>query len=140
MSRSSAAVATAFSEPEAQATAQVNSFQSAVALFGQHREAILQTQIMGFVHLVKFEQGHISVRLKEGYPQGLTNKMSDKLSQWTGQPWMISISREAGEPTLADVQQNQKQSVMEEIKAHPVVSEVLKIFPGAKIIDVRDRK
>ncbi len=140
MSRSSAAVATAFSEPETQAPAQVNNFQAAVALFGQHREAILQTQIMGFVHLVKFEQGHISVRLKDGCPQGLTNKMSDKLSQWTGQPWMISISREAGEPTLAEVQQDQKQSVMNEIKAHPVVSEVLKAFPGAKIVDVRDRK
>jgi len=140
MSRSSVAVATAFSEPETQATAQVSNFQAAVALFGQHREAILQTQIMGFVHLVKFEQGHLSVRLKEGAPQGLTGKMSDKLSQWTGRPWMISISREAGEATLAEVQKDQQQSVMNEIKAHPVVSEVLKAFPGAKIVDIRDKK
>ena len=140
MSRSSAAVATAFSEPETQAPAQVNNFQAAVALFGQHREAILQTQIMGFVHLVKFEPGHLSIRLKEGAPQNLVGQMSNKLSQWTGQPWMISISREAGEPTLSEVQQNAQQSTLNEIKAHPVVSEVLKAFPGAKIVAVRDKK
>ena len=140
MSRTSAAVATAFSEPETQAPAQVNNFQAAVALFGQHREAILQTQIMGFVHLVKFEQGHLSIRLKEGAPQNLVGQMSNKLSQWTGQPWMISISREAGEPTLSELQQNAQQTTMNEIKAHPVVSEVLKAFPGAKIVAVRDKK
>lgn len=141
MSRSSAAVATAFSEPEPTvSSAPVNNFPAAVALFAQHREAILQSQIMNFVHLVKFEQGHLSVRLKDGAPHNLIGQMSDKLSQWTGQRWIVSLSREAGEPTLADVQQNQQQSIMNEIKAHPAVSDVLKIFPGAKIIDVRDRK
>jgi DNA polymerase-3 subunit gamma/tau len=139
MSRSSAAVATAFSEPETQVSAQVNNFTAAVALFSQHREAILQSQIMNFVHLVKFEQGHLSVRLKDGAPHNLIGQMSDKLSQWTGQRWVVSTSREAGEATLAEVQQNQQQSVMAEIKAHPVVSDVLKAFPGAKIINVRSR-
>ncbi len=140
MSRSSTAVATALSEPSESASACVNSFSAAVALFGEHREAILKSQIMNFVHLVKFEQGHLSVRLKEGAPHNLIGQMSDKLSQWTGQRWMVSTSREAGEPTLAEVQQGQQQSVMNEIKAHPVVSEVLKAFPGSKIVDVRDRK
>ena len=51
-----------------QTTAHVNDFNAVVALFGQHREAILQSQIMNFVHLVKFEQGRISVRLKENAP------------------------------------------------------------------------
>jgi DNA polymerase-3 subunit gamma/tau len=137
MSRGSAAVAPAFGEAE---TARVNSLGDVVALFGQHREAILQSQIMNFVHLVKFEQGHLSLRLKEGASHNLVGRMSDCLSQWTGQRWVISLSREAGEPTLADVRQGQKQAVLEEMKAHPVVSEILKEFPGAKIVDIRDRK
>jgi DNA polymerase-3 subunit gamma/tau len=137
MSAASAAIATAPGEPE---MANVNNFNAVVALFGQRREAILQAQIMNFVHLVKFEQGHLSIRLKEGAPHGLVGQMSDRLGQWTGQRWVISLSREAGEPTLADVQLGQKQSVENEVKAHPIVSEVLKTFPGAKIVDIRDRK
>ena len=137
----SAAVATSFAEPQLQQTvAQVNDFNAVVALFGQQREMILQTQIMNFVHLVKFEQGHLSIRLKEGAPQNLLGQISGKLSQWTGQQWMISLSREAGAPTLSEVKQNEQQAVMNEIKAHPVVSEVLKVFPGAKIVSVRDKQ
>ncbi len=137
MSGGSAAVAAALGETE---TASVNNFNAVVALFGQHREIILQSQIMNFVHVVKFEQGHLSLRLKEGAPHGLVGQMSDRLSQWTGRRWVISLSREAGEPTLADARQGQQQDVLNEVKAHPVVSEVLKAFPGAKIVDIRDRK
>jgi DNA polymerase-3 subunit gamma/tau len=136
-----AAVATSFAEPQMQTTVtQVNDFNAAVALFGQQREMILQTQIMNFVHLVKFEQGHLSIRLKEGAPQNLVGQISGKLSQWTGQPWVISLSREAGTATLAEVREDQQQAVMNEVKAHPVVSEVLKAFPGAKIISIKDKQ
>jgi len=140
MSRGTAAVATSFAEPQMQTVTQVNDFNAAVALFGQQREMILQTQIMNYVHLVKFEQGHLSIRLKEGAPQNLVGQISGKLSQWTGQPWVISLSREAGSATLAEVREDQQQSVMNEVKAHPVVSEVLKTFPGAKIISIKDKQ
>jgi len=118
----------------------VNNFSDVVALFGRHREIILQSQLMNFVHLVKFEQGHLSIRLKEGAPHGLSGQLSGKLSLWTGRRWVISLSREAGEPTLADMRQGAQQDMMNDIKAHPIVNEVLKFFPGSRIVDVRERK
>jgi DNA polymerase-3 subunit gamma/tau len=138
MSRTAAAPA--LGEPAVGVQAGVNSFNDVVALFGQHREAILQSQLMNFVHLVKFEQGHLSLRLKEGAPHNLVGQISDKLSQWTGQRWVVSLSREAGEATLAELKQNRQQAVMNEVRAHPVVAEALKAFPGAKITDIRERK
>ena len=138
MSRSSAAIAPALGEPET--TSHVRDFNGVVALFAQHREAILRSHIMNFVHLVKFEQGHLSLRLKEGAPPNLLGQMSDRLSQWTGQRWVISLSREEGEPTLADKQQSQEQAVFNEVSTHPAVAEALKAFPGAKIVDIREKK
>ncbi|MCE9507790.1 MAG: DNA polymerase III subunit gamma/tau [Alphaproteobacteria bacterium] len=139
MSRTAAAPA-ALGDLDAGVQACVNGFNDVVALFGQRREAILQSQLMNFVHLVKFEQGHLSLRLKEGAPHNLAGQISNKLGEWTGQRWVVSLSREAGEPTLAEVKQGQQQTVMNDIKAHPVVAEALKSFPGAKIIDIRERK
>ncbi len=138
MSRGSAAVAAGL--PQESVAEPVNSFEEAVALFAQHREMLLRTQIMNCVHLVKFQPGHISVHLAEGAPSDLIGRMSDKLSQWTGQRWMISISQEQGAPTLTQTQQSAAQSVMDEIKAHPAVSAVLTSFPGAKIIEIREKK
>ncbi len=138
MSRTAtAAVATQAVEPEM--TASVNSFRDVVALFGQHREVVLQSHIMNHVHLVKFESGHISLRLKEGAPANLVGQMSDKLAQWTGQRWIVSLSREQGAVTLAEEKQSAANAVLDGVKADPTVAEALKLFPGAKIIDIRER-
>jgi DNA polymerase-3 subunit gamma/tau len=139
MSRTAAAPA-ALGDLDAGAQARVNGFDDVVALFGQRREAILQSQLMNFAHLVKFEQGHLSLRLKEGAPHGLAGQISNKLGEWTGQRWVVSLSREAGEPTLSETKQSQQQAVMSDVKANPVVAEAMKVFPGAKIIDIRERK
>ncbi|MFH1157504.1 MAG: DNA polymerase III subunit gamma/tau [Pseudomonadota bacterium] len=118
----------------------VNGLNDVVALFGRHREAVLKSQIVNFVHLVSFEPGHLSIRLKEEAPHDLAGQMSDKLSQWTGRRWLVSLSRDMGAPTLAEAGQSQQQAVMEEVRVHPVVSESLRAFPGAKIVNIRDRK
>ncbi len=123
---------------ESQSGAGVNSFHEIVGLFGQHREVILQSQIMNFVHLVKFEQGHLSVRMKEGAPHNLAPQLSEKLSQWTGQRWVVSLSRDAGEPTLAELQQGRQQAALDDVQSHSAVSAALTAFPGAKIIGIRD--
>ena len=117
----------------------VNGFNDVVALFSKHREVVLKSQIVSFVHLVGFEPGHLSVRLKEGAPHNLVGQMSDKLSQWTGQRWLVSLSQDMGAPTLAETDQSQQQEVMKEVRAHPVVSEALRTFPGAKIVNIRNK-
>jgi DNA polymerase-3 subunit gamma/tau len=117
----------------------VNSFQDVVALFGARKQALLQSQIVNFVHLVKFEQGHLAIRVKENAPHNLVGQMSERLSQWTGQRWIVSISREQGEPTIGEQRQSEAQSVMNEVKASPIIAEALKVFPGAQVIDIRTK-
>lgn len=118
---------------------QPTSFLEAVTLFGQKRDVLLQKQIMDNVHLVKFEQGHIALRLKTGAPQSLIAQMSDKLAQWTGQRWVISLEREGGEPTLSETALIQKTAAANEVQAHPLVTEILKTFTGAKIVEIREK-
>ncbi|MCK4946136.1 MAG: DNA polymerase III subunit gamma/tau [Alphaproteobacteria bacterium] len=125
------------STTETEASA-VNGFDDVVALFGQHKEVILKSQIVNFVHLVEFKQGHLSVHLKEGAPNNLVGQMSDKLNQWTGQRWLVSISQDMGAPTLAEASQSQQQEAMEEVRTHPIVREALRTFPGAKIVNIRN--
>ena len=127
-------------EPLEGAAVALHSFQDVVALFAAKKQALIQSQLVNYVHLVKFEQGHMALRLKEGAPQKLVGDLTEKLNSWTGQRWIVSLSREQGEPTLAELRQNEAQSVMTEVAASPVVAETLKVFPGAKVIDIRERK
>lgn len=139
MSRTSAVSATvvAISEPQQGFAVALNSFDDVVALFGARKEALLQASLVNYVHLVKFEAGHIAARLKEGAPANLVGQITEKLQDWTGARWVMSLSREQGQPTLAEQRDQGRQVVMSEVRAHPVVAEILRIFPGSGIADTR---
>ncbi len=134
----SAARITSDPQPAMQAQATLNSFEEAVALFGQRREALLQNAIENHVHLVKFEHGHLEVRMEDDAPRALVGQMAQKLTEWTGQRWVVSLSREQGAPTIGSLKQAAAQSERAEIEATPVVAEILRVFPGAKIIDIKN--
>ena len=137
---SSSVVSQPMPEPQNGTHAALSNFHDVVALFGQHKEGLLQASLVSYVHLVKFEQGHIAIRLKEGAPANLVGQMSEKLSVWTGRPWIVSLTREMGEPTMGEQRQNIQKQVEEEVRASSAVAEALKIFPGAKILDIRSKQ
>lgn len=138
MARNIGAIAAVSSAPVLHAEiANVNSYEEVVALFGQRREALLQAALTHDVHLVKFEKGHIEIRPRDNAPRNIAGQLAEKLNNWTGQRWIISMSRAEGQPTLGEVQRNAVNAVRDDVMASPVVAEILKVFPGAKITDIK---
>lgn len=134
-----AAVATqAVAQPEQtqQTAVALNSFEDIVALAGQKREALLQSSLINDVHLVAFAPGHLSIRLRDGAAQTLVGQLSNKLSQWTGERWMVSLSREQGQPTIGQMRRADKDNERATVLAHPVVAEVMRVFPDASIASI----
>ncbi len=127
------------SEPQQGYQAQLHSFEDVVALFGQMREVLLQSALENYVHLVKFEQGHLEVRIADGAPRTLVGDITKYLNQWTGQRWMISLSREKGAETIGSLKRTAVDAVRSDVEASPVVAAVLLEFPGAKILDIKPR-
>lgn len=119
-----------------QAAVAINSFDDIVALAGQKREMMLQSNLVNDVHLVSFAPGHLSVRLRDGASQAIVGALSSKLSQWTGERWMVSTSREQGQPTIGEMRREGQQNERANILAHPVVAEVMRVFPDAKITSI----
>jgi DNA polymerase-3 subunit gamma/tau len=58
------------------------------------------------------------------------------LSEWTGQRWVVTISGEQGEPTLASQAEADRQKEHEAAAQHPLVQAARKAFPNAKITRV----
>ena len=48
------------------------------------------------VRLVRCEDGKLEIALEPGAAKTLVNDLSRKLQQWTGQRWMVVVSREPG--------------------------------------------
>jgi len=65
--------------------------------------------------------------------------MSRLLGGWTGAPWLVTISSEAGAPTMRAQQATAARDRQEEALDHPLVQATLEAFPGATIAAVHQR-
>ena len=115
----------------------LESFADLVALVGEKRELKLKNALETAVRPVRFEPGQIEIALTEHAPTGLAGELSRKLEEWTGQRWMIAVSREGAAPTIAEARKSARDRLVDDARADPVVAAVLQRFPGAEIVDVR---
>ena len=114
-------------------------FTDVVSLADAKRDIGLKMSLEREVHLVRFEEGRIEFRLAEGGRQSIANDLARALDAWTGRRWIVALSKEAGEPTLDATARAATETRHQNAAAHPLVREVLARFPGAQIVDVRDK-
>jgi len=113
-------------------------FDDVVGLVRDHREAILYGHLVADVHLVRFEPGHIELRLGQRAPADLPRQLSRFLTDHTGLRWLVTVSREEGAASLRDQRREAESARFEQAVKHPLVEAVLTAFPGAVVEEVRD--
>lgn len=117
----------------------VNSIADIADLCAKNRDIKLKTLVRGFLRLVRIEPGRLDVNVSDDAPKTLLGEVAVKLKEWTGIHWIVSYSREAGEPTLIEAEQRAQEQRVNDARQDPDVAAILARFPGAKITDVRIR-
>ncbi|RWE67718.1 DNA polymerase III subunit gamma/tau [Mesorhizobium sp.] len=115
----------------------VKSLADIVALADAQRDMASKVLVKRCVRLVRIEPGRIDVSLTDDAPKMLLNDLTAKLRAWTGRSWLVSLSKEEGGQTLAEMESTKRESALLDAKSDPTVAAILARFPGAKIIDVR---
>ncbi len=108
-------------------------FNEAIQLFRDRREGMMVMHLENNVHLVKFQQGHIEMRLVGNVPKDIHGKVGQMLSTWTGERWLVTLSNDAGAPTVASQKKQAQQALQDEAELDPLVRAVKKHFPEARI-------
>jgi DNA polymerase-3 subunit gamma/tau len=124
-------------DPEARDLVSLESFAEVVALARARKEGILASHLDGDVHLVRFEPGVIEFRPGERAPNDLAGRLGRCLQDWTGRRWMVGVSGAGGAPSLREQRQARDAERLEEAARDPLVQEVMTLFPGARIVEVR---
>ena len=114
------------------------SFVEVVALARANKEGILANHLEGDVHLVRFEPGVIEFRPGARAPNDLAGRLGRLLQEWTGRRWMVGVSSASGAPSLREQRQAREAERLEETARDPLVQEVMTLFPGARIVAVRE--
>ena len=129
--------ASAASQPAAQIRL-LESFEALLELVSEKRDLGLKHALEHGVHLVRFEAaqadkgGRLEIRLA-GEQANIAQDLTRKLREWTGQNWMVSLSAEAGDQTIAARRQTAADIRQEAAMADPLVKAALDVFPDARI-------
>ncbi len=124
-------------EPAVQSLAPL-SFVDVVALADAQGDLILRTNLARHVHLVHFEPGRIEFRPGPQAPTNLANRLGARLTEWTDRRWVVSVSGEAGAPSLEQQAQAAIDAEREAAERHPLVQAALAAFPGSVVEAVRE--
>jgi DNA polymerase-3 subunit gamma/tau len=115
----------------------LKSLADIVALADAQRDIAFKVLVKSCIRLVRIEPGRIDVGLTSDAPKMLLNDLTTKLRAWTGRSWLVSLSKEEGGQTLAEMESTKRENAFLDAKSDPTVAAILARFPGAKIIDVR---
>jgi DNA polymerase-3 subunit gamma/tau len=120
-------------------TMAITSLVELANLAGSKDAPVLKVQIENNIHLVRLEPGQIEFRPTPGAPRTLAGDLAQKLKEWTGSRWVVTLAREGGAPTLAEQRKTARAQKIEQVAQSPMVRAVLDRFPGSEIVAVRDR-
>lgn len=104
---------------------------------GKQRDFRLKVMVERGLRPVRLEPGRIEVALAPEAARDLPGDLGRKLTEWTGMRWIVSVSREPGGPTIAEAREAVRATNMTDARSDPLVSAVLRRFPGSEIVDVR---
>ena len=124
-------------QPVPEPTVKVASLADIVALADAARDMPFKIGVKSCVRLVRIEPGKLEINLTEDAPRTLLTDIQNRLSKWTGMRWLVTVSREEGGQTLAEIETQKRESARMEAEADPTVAAIFAIFPRSKIIDIR---
>ena len=102
----------------------------------EHGDPMLAAHLRNHVRLVRMQPGLLDICLTDGAPDSLAGDMARRLSDWTGQRWMVSLSDGPGGQTIAEERRAAKQRQIDIIAEAPLVKSIAETFPGATIESV----
>lgn len=118
----------------------LSSFADVVAYAYKQNEMMLAFNLENYASIVRFEFGCIEFYPLEKAPLNLANQLAEKLNEWTGKRWLVSVVNKPGGMTLAQEAKKNEENLRKKMSVHPLVSAVIKTFPGAHLESVRLQK
>ena len=115
----------------------VSSFEDLIYLAGKKKEIQLKYDLEKNVNLIKFSEGKIDISFNQNLDKNFVRNLSTKLVEWTGNRWVITLSKETGEKTFSETQDIKKKELLNNEKKGEVYKKFISIFSDAELLEVK---
>ena len=119
---------------------EITSFQDLIDQANRAKEIELKYDLERNVKLVSFNKGTIDISFNEKLNKNFIKNLTEKLLLWTGERWMISLSKNKDAKSIYEKNLENKNKKIEEFKKSKMAQDIQKAFPDAKLIDFKEEE
>ena len=120
-------------------TKKVLSFEDLISLASIKKEIQLKYDLENNVNLIKFSEGKIDISFNEKLDRNFVRNLSEKLLEWTGNRWVITLAKKAGQKTFSELKKIKKKELLDQEKKSEIYKKFKNIFPDVELLEVKKK-
>ena len=118
---------------------EITSFQDLIDQANKEKEIELKFDLERNVKLLSFNKGSINISFNEKLNKNFIKNLTEKLLMWTGERWIISLSKNIDAKSVYEKNLEDKNLKIEEFKKSKIAQDFQKNFPDAKFVDLEEK-
>ena len=115
----------------------VSSFKALIDLSSKKKEIHLKYDLERNVNLIKFSEGKIDISFNQNLNKNFVRNLSEKLHEWTGNRWVITLSKKIGQKTFAETENIKKKELLDREKKGEINKKFKNIFSDGELLEVK---
>ena len=100
----------------------------------------LKFELENNVNLISFKNKNIEISFNENLDKNFIKNLTSKLLDWTGERWIITLSKKIGSITRRELETNNKKNELEVLKNSDEYKKAITLFPDLEIVNVENLK
>ncbi len=115
---------------------QIKNFEQLLQIVNEKKEVGLKYDLERNLKLVSFNNGKIEIGFNEKLNKNFIKTLTEKLHLWTGDRWIISLSKKQGDKTLMEKNKENKESMIKNFNQSNLAKDFFSFFPDAKLTEI----
>jgi len=118
---------------------EIKSFNNLIEICNDKKEIKLKYELENNVNLVKFENLRIEISFNEKLDKNFIKDLTSRLYDWTGERWIITLSKVEGEISYKEKLIKTKKEEIEKINKSKLFLELKNNFSDIKLVDIKNK-
>ena len=129
-----------FENQNSKSKIKITSFKDLIYQANKEKEIELKFDLERNVKLVSFNKGKIDISFNEKLNKNFIKSLTEKLLQWTGDRWIISLSKNNEAKSIYEKTQENQKNEIEEFKKSKTAEDFENAFPDAKLLEISEEE
>ena len=115
----------------------ISSIEELISLSSRKKEIQLKYDLENNVNLIKFSEGKIDISFNENLDKNFVRNLSEKLREWTGNRWLITLGKGKGQKTFSELQDIKRKEFLNQEKKGKIYHKFKNIFSDGELLEVK---